>query len=306
MSSSSSGTGAGDAGVTDGGVPTVTIAQITDPSAPGYVTNTVVKLTGVIATSTKFLASKSASGSCLWGVFLSSPGLAQAAPHTAILALSYGTPATGPDGGKAYCPVIQENEPAGDAFPDDTKPGDVLDVQGLAAPFIPSTCGAPDAGPPDNSSVAEVELGKVTVVTRTSTGAAVPAPYVLTASDAAKLAAGQDATFFGAWGGARVTLENVTAVPQQGMLFDAYGHMLMNDGVQVGDELYYVGAVKNTDACYAPVTYPTDMPTFSAITGFVYLDYCTWSLAPADKCHALVPPSADCASVSDAGKVCTH
>lgn len=294
-------------------VPVVTIAQITDPTAAGYVTNATVKLTGVVATTAKFLSARSASGACSWGLFLSSPGLTEAAPHSALLALDDGTPASATaDGGKAYCPVLQAGQPAGDLFPDDTRPGDVFDLVGYAGSSLPSTCGAPSAGPPAISGVAQYQLGEVSAVTRTGRGAAVAAPHVLSAADAAKLAAGQDATFLGAWGGARVTAQSVTAVLQLGSLLDPYGHMLMSDGLQVGDKLYYVGFAKATDVCYGAPVFGATPPTFTSITGVVYLDLCTWGLEPSSKCHDLVPPSDDCASVAGAGAdagasvVCLH
>jgi hypothetical protein len=293
-SQSSSGT-IGEGGAGDGGV--VTIGQLTDPSALGYVSSGPVELQGVVATSRKFLVSKSPPGACQWGVFLSAPGLSTAAPHSAILAVSYGTPASAADGGVAYCPVIQEGQPAGDAFPDDIAPGDTLDVSGTAGDFINAACHAPDAG----STVPQIQLGNVTTATRTATGAAVPAPHVATAAEAASLVAGTDATFLAAWGGARFEIDGVSAVAQQGQLLDVYGQMLLSDGVQVGDLVYYVAAVKTADACHASLTYGGQLPAFSAVRGFVYLDFCTWDLQPADKCHDLAPPSSDCASVADAG-----
>lgn len=309
-SSSSSSTG-GTGTVGDGGV--VTIEQLTDPTSPGFIGSGPVELAGVVATSTKFLSSKSPTGECLWGVFISSPGLATAAPHSAILALSYGSPATSVDGGPAYCPVLQANQPAGDAFPDDTKPGDILDIVGSAGAYLPNACTSSPPGPPYYSShVAQYQLGNVVKADRTGSNGQVPAPHVLSCNEAAQLAAGLDAAFFDAWGGARVALQGVTAELQIGALLDEYGHMLMNDGIQVGDKLYYVGAVQATDACHASPTFATQTPTFSSITGFVYLDYCTWNMQPADKCHDLSPPSADCASVAGAGAdagpatVCTH
>jgi hypothetical protein len=208
--------------------------------------------------------------------------------------------------------VLQENQPAGDTFPDDTAPGDIFDVVGVAGTNIPATCTMPDAGPPNSSSVAEYQLGKVTKATRTGSNGQVRAPYVLSAAEAAALAAGADAVFLSAWGGARVEIQSVTAELQQGSLLDPSGHMLMNDGVQVGDKLYYIGAVKATDACHASPTFTSSTPTFSSVRGFAYLDYCTWNLQPADKCHDLSPPSTDCASVADAGAdagpatVCSH
>jgi hypothetical protein len=291
----------------DGGV--VTIQQLTDPSAPGFVGSGVVELVGVVATSTKFLVSKGSSGSCLWGVFVSSPGLAIAAPHSAILAVSFGTPATPVDGGKAYCPDIRLNQPAGDAFPDDTQPGDVLTIVGTAGSYIPSTCTLPDAGPPNVSDVPQYQLSKVSLVSRTGTNGQVPAPYTLTTADVASFTAGADAAFFGAWGGARVSVLNVQTELQAGSLLDVFGHMLLTDGLQIGDKIYYDGFAKAQDACYSSPTFTMPTPTFNGVAGYVYLDYCTWNLQPANKCHDLSPPSADCALSPDAGPsstLCTH
>ena len=168
-----------------GGVPAVpaTIKQITDPTDPSYVTGVYVKLTNVVAMSGKFLVSKSkSSGSCLWGVFVSESGITTTGPNTGILVVNNGTPATASgDAGTAYCPVPQAGMPAGDLFPDDTAPGDLFDIVGEATSYVPSTCGAPDAAPPDNSNVAQYQITKLTSVVRKGRGAPVPQPAVLTA-----------------------------------------------------------------------------------------------------------------------------
>jgi hypothetical protein len=290
----------------------VAINQITDPTAPGHVSGEQVRLNGVVAMSIKFLVSKGSEGSCLWGVFVSSPGLTTTAPNTGILVTEEGTPASASTGGTAYCPVIQAHQMSGGLFPDDTAPGDVFDIEGLSGAYVPSTCGSPDASFPDNSNVAQYQLSKLTTVSRTSTGGPVPAPAVLTAAQAAAVAGGSNQGTLDGWGGVLVTVDNVQAVLQEGMTFDSYGHMLLNDGLQVGDKLYYVGDVKATDICYAGPQFFSTTPSFTSVTGFVYLDYCTWGLSPRDKCHDLTPPSEDCASVDDAGAdagpavVCMH
>jgi hypothetical protein len=296
-SSSSSGTGGATGSVV------VTIPQITDSTAPGHVgLSTQVQLNGAIALSNKFFVSKSSeTGSCLWGVFLSVPGIAETAAYSGLLALSYGTPATASSSGEAFCPTIQANQPAGDAFPDDVAPGDVLTVVGKTDAYIPEACSAADAGP-GASDVKGIQLTNVTSVTRTATGAATPTPHVLDSTDLATLAAGTDTTWLDQWGSVRVELQNVSVVPyggDGGTLEDNYGHMYLTDGVQIGDKLYYVGYVKDSDACYAGPVYPTNSPTFTSITGFVYLDFCNWGIVPSNKCFDLVPPSDDCASVVD-------
>ncbi len=292
----------------------VTIPEITDPTNPGYVTGVQVKLTGVVAMSIKFLVSKSStSGACLWGVFVSTGGLQTTGPNTGLLVVNDGaTATTSGDAGKAYCPVYQAGMKAGDLFPDDTAPGDVFDIVGETGSYVPSTCGAPDAGPPDNSNVPQYQLSKLSKVTRTKQGGPVPTPAVITAAEAMAIAGGTDKTTLDQWGGVKVTVENVSAVLQGGATFDAYGHLLLDDGIQVGDKLYYVGYVKTTDVCYAGPTFPSTIPSFTSVSGFVYLDFCTWGLDPADKCHDFAPPSDDCESVVDGGAdasasmVCLH
>lgn len=297
-------TNSGTTSTSDGNVQAteVTIQQITDATAAGHVgPKTLVVVKGAVAMSTKFLASKSSSGSCLWGVFVSAPGLTTTGPNTGILALSYGTPASAPDGGgTAYCPTIQAGQPAGDSFPDDVGPGDVLDLYGETDSYIPTACSSGDAGP-GASMVPGIQLSKVNQVVRTTTKGPVPTPAVLSTSDLATLAAGSDATWLNSWGSVRVQAQNVTVMPYQNNLTDTYGHMFLSNGIEVGDKLYYVGYVRKSDVCYSGPVYPTSSPTFNSITGFIYLDYCNWSIAPSDKCHDLDPASEDCASMYDAG-----
>lgn len=301
--STSSQTGTGGTSSDAGPSVPVTIQQITDPTAPGHVgAKTPVKLSGVVAMSIPFLVSKSSAGSCLWGIFVSSPGLTQTAPNTGMLVVGYGTPATVADGGtKAYCPTIQPYPPApgmpsGSPFPDDTQPGDVFDIYGVTDSYIPTTCTAVDAAA-GSSSVPSLQVGKVTTATKTGT-APVPKAYVMTTADLASLAGGSDTSWLDKFGNVRVEVDNVSVMPYTGALTDTYGHMYLQDGVQVGDKLYYVGYVKAIDACYSGPSYPTYSPTFQSITGFVYLDYCNWGLSPSNKCFDLVPASDDCASVA--------
>lgn len=289
-------------------VQVVTIQQIADPTAPGHLGSmNAVTLKGVVAMSIPFLVSKSSSGACLWGVFVTSPNLTTTAPYTGLLALGEGTPASVADGGtKAYCPTIQPYPPAagmpsGSPFPDDTLPGDVFDITGTTDAYISSECSAADAGA-GSSNVASIQLSSVTVANRTSRGAPLPAPYVLSLTDLAALASGNSATWLDQWGSVLVQAPNVGVTAYEGSLTDTYGHMYLGSpsqaaGIQVGDKLYYVGYVEAVNACYDGPSFTTYSPSFTSITGFVYLDYCNWGLSPRDKCHNLVPPSLDCASV---------
>jgi hypothetical protein len=314
--SSHTGTGGGTTSDAPVAAKVVTIQQLTDSSDPNHVGSAVpVTVQGAVVMSNKFLVSKSkATGSCLWGVFLSAPSITTTGPHTGVIALSYGTPASVADGGTtAYCPVYQAGMPAGDSFPDDIAPGDVVDVTGVSDAYIYSGCTAADAAA-GSSMVPSVQLNKVSTVNRTGK-TTVPTPAKLTQSDMVSLSAGSDPDWLNKWGSVRVELDNVTVEAQAGgALTDNYGHMIIDsskfgggsNGIQVGDSVYYVGYLKASDPCYSGPLYPTAPPIdFTSITGFVYLDFCSWGIEPSNKCHDLVPPSDDCANyvppASDAG-----
>jgi hypothetical protein len=300
---STSGTG----GTGAGGAPQV--ATISDITLGNIGMGIAVELQGVVAMSPKFLVSKSSTtGSCLWGVFVSAPGLTETGPNTGMLALSYGTPASIADGGtEAYCPVPgpKGTGPAGDKFPDDVAPGDVLTIDGMTDKYIPKTC-ATTAGA---STVPQFELSEVNKVTRTSTGTALPKLHVMTAAEIASLAGQTDETYYDPWGAVKVELQNVTTEPQGldagtdgGTLTDTYGNMYVASGsstVQVGDKVYYQGLLKSEgQVCNSGVNYADPVTMFTTIDGFVYLDFCNWALEPENRCADLQPPSVDCTGVT--------
>lgn len=72
--------------------------------------------------------------------------------------------------------------------------------------------------------------------------------------------------------------------------------MLTGSNLYVGDKLYYQGLLAKTDVCHKGPTYADPATTFTRIDGFSFLDYCTWSLEPDDRCADLDPASDDCAA----------
>lgn len=258
-----------------------------------------VKLTGVVAMSQKFLVSKGSSGSCLWGVFVSDPGLKETAPNTGSMVLSYGTNASVPQGGTtAFCPKLGI-DPIGDKIPDDTKPGDVLDVSGETAYFLLSQCATQMGG----STVAQYQIAKSTV-TKTGT-APVPAAHVMTAAELDQLASPSDKDFHNKWGGVKVKITDVAYTPQMvkdpktgnmvPSVIDGFGNIVTQaGGLKVGDHLYYRGYSKDKNFCYNGPSYSAPFPEkFTSIEGFSYLDFCSWSIQPNDKCADIAPASTD-------------
>jgi hypothetical protein len=287
-------------GSTSSGGPMSTPATVKDVTTGVVGAAVKVKLTGVVAMSQKFLVSKgSTSGSCLWGIFVSDPGLKETAPNTGTMVLSYGTNAVIPDGGTtAFCPRLGI-DPIGDKIPDDTKPGDVLDVSGETSYFLLSQC----AKEMNGSTVAQYQIAKATSVTKTGT-APVPAAHLLTAAELAKLASPTDKDFHNQWGGVKVKIADVSFTPQMvkdpktgnmvPSVVDGYGDITTTTGLKVGDNIYYRGYSKDKNFCYNGPNYTAPFPDkFTAIEGFSYLDYCTWSLQPNDKCADLAPVSAN-------------
>ncbi|MEP7124408.1 MAG: hypothetical protein ABJE95_26000 [Byssovorax sp.] len=292
---------------------TATITDVTtDKIGPGI----EVSLKGVVAMSQKFLVSKGSSGSCLWGVFVSEPGLAETKASSGIIALSYGVNASiSGDAGKAFCPRLGV-DPIGDAIPDDVCAGDVLDLTGETAYFLLPQC----AMQPMGSTVGQYQIAKINpgAITRTKTKGPVPAAHKLTAADYAMLASPSNQAFHAMWGNVKVEIDNAVSEPQDdgtGMMgiTDKFGHILVHEGtnlmpaatdkVQVGDKIFYRGYAKAQNFCNDGPKYPVATTTFTAIDGFNYLDFCTWNVQPNNKCSDLTPPSpvaTDCNSMSNA------
>ncbi|WP_437309833.1 hypothetical protein [Sorangium sp. So ce388] len=258
-----------------------------------------VEVKSVVAMSRKWLVSKSkSSGSCLWGVFLSASGISVTEANSGILALSYGTRGVTDDRGNVICPEI-EQAPVGDAFPDDVKPGDVLDVTGRTSYYSPADC---DEQPPEANptQVKQRQLANVTAVKRTGT-APVPEPRVFSGEEIAKLAAPGNPDgeqFHDAWGGVKVRLAGPLSPILQGEMgsqtvVGAYGNITLDGSeLRVGDKVYYVQG--STNACHKAPDYRKTEIEWVRIDGFSTLDYCTWSLQPLNKCADFDPAGKDC------------
>ena len=113
-----------------------------------------VTIKGAVAMSHKWLVSGPGSaGSCLYGVFVSAPGLTTTAPNTGILVVSYGNEPVTNDEGDTFCAKVDGTEESGGNIPDDVKPGDVLDIPNAeTTSFAPSTVAPCPTAPPSSSS----------------------------------------------------------------------------------------------------------------------------------------------------------
>lgn len=318
--------GSGDEGGGRGEQPSaarvVTIEEITTGAIAG---DTVVELKGVVAMSPKFFIDSIRSGACLWGVFLSSPGLAETAAHSGILAVSRSDALTD-ENGEPACPSL-ESASAGDPFPDDVAPGELLDVIGETTYFSSSscrdTCGDllcdPAGDPPETaescwqdcgaspeligqSAVGQYQLEWIESATRRGRTDA-PAPHVLTADEAAKLGSPAETDFYHAWGGVKVRLEGAfdpvlrTDAAGEHAVVGAHGNIHLQGGpVQVGNKLYTIGGAQS--ACHKRPIYSSVDVVFTRVDGFVYNNFCIWSLQPASKCTDIAPPSEDCAAAN--------
>src|SRR5262249_43949618 len=120
--------------------------------------------------------------------------------YSGIIVISYGTDAvTGPNGGDPQCPKLGE-EPVGGFIPDDVKPGDVLDLAGKTAYYLPS--GAKGCGTKEgDSSVPTYQIlanQKDCPAVKTGT-APVPKAHTLSAADVAKLSSSTDKDTHDMW-----------------------------------------------------------------------------------------------------------
>ncbi|MBI4955780.1 MAG: hypothetical protein HY908_27425 [Myxococcales bacterium] len=261
-----------------------------------------VSITGAVVMSQKFVidGTLSAGQPCLWAVFVSAPGLTTTAPNTGILVLSYGNPATVPDGGtQAYCPLL-EQAPAGDAIPDDIQPGDVVDIVGETDYHLLQNC----ASEPNGSQVEQFQIAKACRFQKTGV-ATPPTPAVVSASDYATFADQTTAarSFHDDWGGVKVRLANVNATDtgNTGSAVGQYGVITLDEaGMSVGD-IYYEGYFAPFQPCKASAVFdvtPGATQNFAFIDGFHHMDYCTWGLSVNDKCSDFSPQSNDCTAAS--------
>ncbi len=147
--------------------------------------------------------------------------------------------------------------------------------------------------PKDHTS----ERASVCFAERTGT-APVPTPHVLTAEEAASITSTSDTAFHDAWGGVKVRAENVGVTLVDGEVLGPYGVVLLENGIPVGDKVYYRPYSDNY--CHSGPEFSDTEIVFDRVDGFHYLNYCTWGIEANDKCADFSPSSEDCT-----GAVCT-
>lgn len=273
--------GAGGASDDDAGcaAQAVTLAEVHSGRVRAGVT---VSLASLVASSQKFLVSEARSGSCLWGAYAADPERSGAG--SGLFLVSFG--ARHEDG--------QSCQSGTDGLPDDLQPGDVLRVSGKVEQYVPAAC---DRAAPATQLV----IDALCPAKRTARGQAPLAATIDTAL-ASRLAAGDDTELALAWGGALVELASVTAVQDadDGDAVFPFGVVRLNEtSLEAHSKLYYYDLRDGGPRApgKAPhYVYPTK---FEHLRGIVLLDYCTWALAPRDRCSDVQASSLDCQAASD-------
>lgn len=268
--------GAGDSELAEGcGAERVTMDELHS----GRVRSTSPVAVGpLVASSQKFLVSEAKSGSCLWGAFAAEPGRTGAG--SGLFLVSYGSPHAEGEG----C------APGSDGLPDDLRPGDSLEVEGRLDAYVPSAC--------DGTAPALQLRIDVACPARRGAPGEPPEPAPLEDALGERLAAGKDAQLLRDWSGALVRLDDVSALQDtdDGDAVFPFGVIrLQQTPLEVHSRLYYFDLREGgpRDAAKAPhYGFPT---AFRSVTGVVFLDYCTWVLAPRDRCADVSPSSAGCA-----------
>ena len=112
-----------------------------------------------------------------------------------------------------------------------------------------------------------------------------------------ELARGADPELVRRFAGGLVRVENVSALPNEtgdgavrpyGVVALAETELEIHADIEYGD----LSAGGPRDASKSlDVPYPAE---FRSITGLVYLDFCTYALAPRSRCRDLDPPSSGC------------
>lgn len=240
--------------------------------------NVAVALGPLVASSQKFLVSEAKSGSCLWGAFAAEPGRRGAG--SGLFLVSFGAPHAE---GEACAP-------GSDGLPDDLRPGDSLQVEGRLDEYAPAAC--------DGTAPAPQLRIDAACPARRGAPTDPPEAAIVEPELANRLAAGKDAQLLREWSGALVRLDHVSALrdADDGDAVFQFGVIrLEQSALEVHSRLYYfdLSAGGPRDASKAPrYGFPA---AFGSVTGVVFLDYCTWVLAPRDRCADLSPPSEGCA-----------
>ena len=171
-----------------------------------------------------------------------------------------------------------------DGLPDSLAPGFELSVVGRYSPYAPSSCEGVVPSPQ-----VRVEAACPVVVS----GRRVPlAPVTLSHADADVIARGADAAVLRQYAAGLVRLEGVSGVrAEEGEgVVAPYGVLRFAETrLEVHNDVEY-GAV--TGGGQSLRSYPSD---FAGVTALVHLDYCSWTLAPRDRCRDFQPPSSNCA-----------
>jgi hypothetical protein len=174
-------------------------------------------------------------------------------------------------------------------LPDDLRPGDSLQVEGRLDEYAPAAC--------DGAAPAQQLRIDAACPARRGAPSDPPEAFVLEPALADRLAAGKDAQLLRDWGGALVRLDDVSALQDadDGDAVFPFGAIrLEQTALEVHSRLYYfdLSAGGPRDAGKAPrYRFPT---AFGRVVGVVFLNYCTWVLAPRDRCADLSPPSEGC------------
>ncbi|MFO0618234.1 MAG: hypothetical protein U0414_36915 [Polyangiaceae bacterium] len=297
----SSGQGGGGGGPIGCSGPEHTVQEISDGTLG---TGLKISVKGAVAMSQLFLVSGAGPNpsSCLWGVFISAPGLTETGPHTGAIALSYGSPPAVPSGGvDAFCPALGK-DPVGSKFADDIKPGDVIDLVGVTDEFptmFANCADPPPQGQPPNplNTVGMIQLSQVCSATKTGTTAP-PTPHVMTPAELAKVTSTTDADFHHMWGGVKVRLNNMkaTAVTEFGLTLDDASTMPV-EAYDVNRKAWYRPLSPNKDCHYKDLAYPVDQ-VFTSVEAFHYLNFCTWGFTVSDRCGDFEPSSMGCMAKS--------
>jgi len=268
------GEGGSPEALSDCGAEAVTLDEIHSGRVRG---NLAVAPPPLVASSQKFLASEAKSGSCLWGAFAAEAGRTGAG--SGLFLVSYGAPHA--DG--------EACAPGSDGLPDDLAPGDTLTVAGRLDEYVPTAC--------SGTAAAQQLRIDAACPARRGARAAPPEAAVLDPALSARLAAGKDAALLRDWGGALVQLEGASALQDadDGDAVYPFGVIrLEQTALEVHSKLYYFDLSEGGPraSVKAPrFRFPT---SFRRLRGVVFLDYCTWVIAPRDRCTDLSPPSEGC------------
>jgi hypothetical protein len=260
----------------------------------------------LVATTQKFLVSKSNAGTCLWGFFaVQSSGVVE--EYASIQVVGKGANAI-PDPNNAGATICPEDDgsagtgtmPTGAGWiPNDLAAGESITVSGFVSEFPLNPMPSANCTEVSAAGQRQLKLPDQGCFVRGGTTTGVTPKDFSAAADLASLTTLPDTVFQHKWGGAPIVVTGSftakqVATEQYTNVTDAvskFGNINLNETpLVISNTIAFKSVLSN-----APNRYDYPLSTaFTSFEGIYYRGFCSWNLSTTTKCGDVVPADSTC------------